>query len=451
MVPQNKYVGAASVLLVLAVFGFIWRARTSFSIPVPEPFEVLVFLIGCVLAVGFLRSSLPRVKEFTSEMKRYRLVLAVILAAPLLGLLGSSLAGLGWLEYTGEAAKEYARLLVGVFIFLAAAYIAFLRPQIVKPIFAAIAASPLPLWFALILPLQPFFLQAYRLRGLGNDPNYLSAWIATGVVASTILFLWERSRVRWLWFGAAILAAPLLLWAMSRAVWFAAAFALLVAGILFIREELSWDKARLLGTVFFGLMISLAVGYLLLPVPSQSIIATRLISPFLDDEHLSRVIVLATRGGGIAQSDVFAAGIDKKVELWSEGGRRFLKSPLGFGPAYYFWYPAGVVGVGEMDKHKLSVHELYLETGLVGGWLGFGAWLYFIFFLGRGATRLARTLEPQFLALAISFFMLLLSGFFFDMFTLLWLWLIMGLVAAYSILDSRGELYPVTYEKQEEA
>lgn len=437
MAPRNRYVDALSVLFVLATFSFIWRVRTSFFIPVPEPFEILIFAIGCVLAVGFLRLSLPRIGEFVSGMKRYRFVLAVILVAPLLGLLGSSLAGFDWLEYAREVAKEYVRLLVAVFFFAVAVYAAFLRPRITKPVLVAIAASPLPLWFALIPSWQPFFLHTDRLRGAGNDPNYLAIWIAVGLVASVVFFLWEQGRVRWLWLGNGFVIAPLLLWAASRAAWSATAIVLLVVGVLFLAERFSRERLRLLLTVFLGLMASLVIGFSLFPVPSRAVIATRALSPLVGGEQISRNVSLVAGGAEVVSSDVFTT---EKIRLWSEGAKRLAESPLGFGPAYYFWQPVGVVqSMGR--EHKLDVHNLWLGVGLAGGWLGLGAWIFFVVLLARAAVRMWRSGDPQSIASAASFFALLLAGFFMDIFTLRWFWLVMGLIVAYSFV----------YEGQKEA
>ena len=443
----DRCVNAAHALLVIATLSLVWRAWHTGSIyiaPILVP-ELFILSAGFVLAVCAWRSSLPRAGEFAASIIRQYWFLIILLAAPLLGLLGSSLAGLAWGMYSFRVAIDYAFLLFALLFFVIAAYIAFARPRTLKAVFAAIAISSVPFWLALHRSWQPLFLvQGNRLRGAGSDPNQLATWIAVGLIVSIGFFLWERGRVRWWWFAGGVVNAPLLLWTASRAGWFTAAVILLAGGIFFLAERFSRERVRLLGTAFLGIAASLVIGFFLFPIPSRVVIATRAASPFVSDEQLA----LITRwvAGGTEAVPTFEIPSDNRTRLLQEGTTMLLRSPLGFGPAYYLWNPVAVTG----SEYRLGVHNAWLDIGLTAGWLGLGAWAFFMVVVGRGAVRLARRGEPQFLALAASFFALLLFGFFLGMFTVRWFWLIMGLVAAYSMLDGRGELAPA-HEKQKES
>lgn len=445
---SGKYIRVASIFLIVAIFTLVWRPlhiRNITAIPFPVS-ELFVLAAGLVLLICAVRASLPRVKELLTILKKRYWFLVILLMAPLLGLLGSSFSGFAWQEYALRAAIDYALLLFALFFFAVTAYLIFVRPHILKSIFIAIAISSVPFWLALSDALSPFFIpfRDNRLRGAASGPNEFAGWIAFGLVISIIFFLWEEKKTRWWWLVNACIIAPLLLWTASRAAWLVVGVVFLVMGIFFLKEQFSRGRIILLGIASGGLLISLILGFLIIPAKSRVVTATRVASPFVSDQEILVIAHRVAEGVFIPEIEIPP---DNRTRLWIKGASMLLRSPLGFGPTYYLWNPVDVTVVG---KNRLGVHDTWLDVGLIGGWIGFVVWVYFMITVGRGALRLVWQKEPQFTALAVSFFLFLLLSFFFDMLYVHWLWLVVGIIAAELILEDRGELLSSAHEKRQE-
>jgi O-antigen ligase len=431
----NRYVDIAGAVLMVAVFSLTWRVwhTGTFIAYIPIP-ELFIFSAGLTLAACAVFSSLPRIREFTFAIARQYWFVIVLSVAPLLGLLGSSLAGLEWQGYLRRIAIDYAFLLLALLFFAISAYIVFIRPHTLKSVFAAVAASSLPFWLALYPLTQPLFLvQNNRLRGAASDPNQFAAWIVIGLIASIVFFLWEKGKVRWRWLAVGLAIAPLLLWTASRAAWFAVTATLIIVGIHFLAEKFSWKRVGLLGTAFIGVVVALILGFYLFPVPSRVVIATRAASPFVNEQQLLYIASKVAGASGFIPE--FEIPPDNRTLLWQEGLKILFRSPLGFGPAYYLWNPVMV----REDGYKLGAHSAWIDSGLTGGWIGFGAWVLLMITAGRAAVKLSLREEPQLLALAASFFAIVLLSFFLDTLTFRWFWLVIGLIVGFYIAYGEQE------------
>lgn len=440
---SEQYMDLASGLLMLAVFALIWRAGTILFLPVYWISKGAVCGALAVLTIGALRSALPRAREFAAAMRRYRFVLALLIT-PFIGLMGSTLNGFGWGAYFPLVRFEYMRILFMFALFFITTYIAFIRPHIIRYIFALIIASCIPLWLSLIPSWKLFSLEVGRLTGTGNDSNFLAAWIAVALVTAIIFFLEERRRVRWVWLAVVFAVAPLLIWTISRAAWLALLLTMTGIFFIFLKERFSPERARLSGIVVLTVATSLICGFFLFPPLSRTVITIRALGPFISHEQLSRIVQWVAPGNNI-NNEKFSAvnnpfGLTSELLimvqnnrgwLWKEGMKRLMRAPLGFGPAYYFWNPIGIEGL--WIKHKLNAHNLWLDVGLAMGWLGLAVWLFFIFLVARNALHMNRAEKPQSFTLAVSFFMLLFLGSFIDMFTQPILWIVMGLIVASSV------------------
>lgn len=444
--PEH-YIRVANVLLIATIFSLAWRPlhiRGITAIPIPVS-ELLAVAIGFVLAVCAVRASLPYAKELFAILKKRYWFLVILLMAPLLGLLGSSFSGFAWQEYALRAAIDYALLLFALFFFAVTTYLVFIHPRILKSIFITIAVSSIPFWVALHDAFSPFFiaLRDNRLRGAASGPNEFAGWIALGLTISIVFFLWEDKKSRWWWLANACVIAPLFLWTASRAAWLVAASASLVVGILFLKEQFSRKRIILLGIMSLSLLISLVFGFLVMPAQSRVVTATRVASPFVNSKAIPVIAHSVAEGVFIPKIEVPP---NNRTQLWIKGASAFLRSPLGFGPTYYLWNPVTVT----ISEDKLGAHDTWIDVGLIGGWIGFAVWVYFMITMGRGALRLAQRREPQLIVLAASFFVLLLLSFFFDMLYVRWLWLAIGMIAAEIILKDREKPSLLTYEEEQE-
>ena len=431
---------AIGILVMVSIFSMIWRAGIIVFVPIYWISKSAVVIALSILLIGMIAGLLPHEREFKAVIKRYRFALALLIT-PFIGIAGSSLLGFGWGAYFPLVRFEYIRILFMFFLFFITVYSAMESKLFIKIIFATIAASCIPLWLSLNSTGKLFSLEAGRLTGTGNDSNFLAAWIIVALAGATIFFLWERRAIRWVWLAGIFVITPLLIWTVSRAAWLTAILAACIILTLFFKNGCSKERARRSGILIATIVASLMCGFLLFPPLSRVVITIRALAPLISHERLVRVIRLAAPPNTIRKEDFPKAGDgfgiadelrvtinNNRGWLWREGAQRLIQTPLGFGPAYYFWNPIGIEGL--WMQHKLNAHNVWLDIGLSNGWLGLALWLLFVYRVIGDAFRSQYRENPECFAIVVSLFALLFLGTFMDMFTQPIVWIIFGLAAA---------------------
>ena len=85
-----------------------------------------------------------------------------------------------------------------------------------------------------------------------------------------------------------------------------------------------------------------------------------------------------------------------------------------------------------------------MEVSLNAGWGGLLLWLLFLGVISKSAIQILKKKNFIGTVLPICFLFLLISGTFVDIFTLRWLWLIIGMVVGYSLIDDDAKTKSVS-------
>ncbi len=448
--PERKAHVLVMSLFLAAVFSLVWRQGNFLVLPLPKIFESLIFILILVLAGIWMASpserSLP--DGFRNALRSRVVPLTALLLGPGIGLLFSAWLGLPWQQFAFPAGIEYLRILFALFLFCLTIYLAARWPGIVRWSMTAIAISPLLLWLALLPRLQGLLLMEWRLRGAGNDPNYLATWIAIAILISLTRFLYTPSRRAW-WLVNAAVITPLVIWTGSRSAWLVLAVATLLLGAKYLFQKSSPFRLNRMVTMALALLFGFIAGFALLPSLSKVMFVHRGLGPFLSDDSIARWTDYLMRQGvaGVVgpsspllpdvnlqlNRKFFGYGQDRQ-DLWLTAARIALVSPFGYGPAYYEWRPLSMVGI-----QKLGSHNLWLETALTGGWLALLALFVLVAPLTWKAWALfLKSREDVAVALGMAWLALLALSFFLDMLTLRWLWLLLGFIAVYPQREEVG-------------
>lgn len=423
------------ILFAVAAFSLVWRLGVA---GIPKPFEILIFLVFALVAVELATSTPAResLRELMPNIRFYRMFFLAFLGFTFLGLAATSAQFPSWRDYFDEVLLEYGRMLFVFLLFFLAAYVSYRYRSAARWTLGAIALSPALLFAAFVPKWQDFFTADGRLVGARNDPNYLATFLALGLLFAAVYFLFGRSPKKWLSVGYVALASLLFLWAYSRAAYLSITVTLLALAALYVLRHRSLQSAGLvvfLGAVF---VVATSASFFVLPSDSQFLIYRRSIAPLFPSEEL-RVFTadLISKGDEsvrtavlrkIPRADTFDVS---RGELWGNALRRTAGAPLGFGPAYHNWNP--VVGAGRP-------HNLFFEALLTAGWGGFIIFLVFLGGVSKRAIALVRRGEAVGIALALGFFYLLINSMFLDMLTLRWLWLVMGFIVGYALVEKNG-------------
>ena len=315
-------------------------------------------------------------------------------------------------------------------------YVVVRYRQGIKWSLLAILTSPLILFAAFVPRWRDFFTVNARLVGAKNDPNYLATFLALGLLIAAVYFLYTNSSKRWAGVAYIALFSPLFLWAYSRAAFLSVAIALVILLVLYFLEERSLVRARFAGILCGVFILFTAFSFFVLPNETQFLIYRRSIAPVFPSIELRGFMAnwISEGDAGLRTAILEDAPTDtfdlSRGSLWKDALGKAAISPLGLGPAYHNWNSVGNIG---------RPHNTFLEVVLTAGWGGLMAFLAFLYFVARGTVRLLRRPDFTGVALAIGFIYLLLSGMFLDMFTLRWLWLIMGMIAGYTFLIGNEE------------
>ena len=428
---------AAAAFFAVAIFLLTWR--------VGWPWAALKFSeFFFALALGSLGLTLMISAPARARLWRILLVLRVegrwlglLLLAAVIGHAASIFLSLDWQAYAGEIWLEYSRLLLSVLLFFAVIYLCVAFRNLNAYLLGIAAFSPLTLWASLFPAWHRVFFLAVdeRLRGPGSDPNYLGSWLGLGVITAFAVFLWARGGRRWLGLSGMVGLFPLLLWTSSRGAILAVGLGFAATGLKYVLGGFTLRRAGSVATALTALLVGFWLSFAAAPPPVRAAITDRLVVPFVGRQ--SAIVMFLNPGlraasGSLSgvEAPVFELGADRR-KLFFGGGRLLLGHPFGFGPAYYRWQPVAYAG----DGAKLGPHNLFLEAGLTGGYLGLIALLGFLWSIARRLAGFSSGENWVGGALIGCFVALLAVSFSLDTLTLRWLWLIMGLVVARS-LDS---------------
>ncbi len=428
-------------LFLFAVFSLVWRKYQGefWDFYVPKMFELLILVIALIVLIQFIFIKASRKKTFEVLLNN-KVSLFVIAVLLLLGYLGTLqiLKDPNWLSQKNEIILSWLRLIFcfGV-LFLIQVLIRF-KNKLIEHAFLVVSASPLILWLAFIPKLTPHFIQTWRLGGDAGNANHLAVWIVLSILSSLSYFLFKNHKGRWISLATAFFSFPLLLWSSSRASWLSFLVALVVLLIFFLRKK-GWNKKNrlLIFAVIATILVSVNLGFIVLPENSRITVFARNFAPFLDDK-VHQQIIQDLREKKDTTPAVFIADNLKSLELntryfsngqdrfflWQKGSQMMLENPLGLGPGYYNIKP-----VAEIDGNQ-GPHSLWFEVGLTFGWLGLFVWLLFLGFVAKKVIDASRGADFVPAVVLVSFTHLIITSFFLDTFTMRPLWLIIAIILA---------------------
>lgn len=409
----------AGVLLCLAVFSL--TLRFGWPWPALKFFELFTVLFFAVLILVVLASVQARslIRNLWLHLRAAFAWLALLASSFILGLFYSAIFLPEWRIYASEVVLEYFRFVFVVAFFLGATFFLYLCPVWRKRVLATIMISPLVLWLSRIPIWSGLFfgIEDQRLRGPGNDPNYLGGWIALGLILSSAYFLYSRDRKRWLGLPLVATLIPLLLWTASRGAILSAAVASLFLIVFYFRNSFLvhrkfLDSIWVTGFLILGVLLSWTSA----SPEIRGAMIDRIVRPFTD----------STSSVGMPSNeslDYLASGRDT---LFLTGFKKFISHPLGFGLSYHYWQPIMLAS----DGHKLGPHNLFLQVGLSGGYLGLVALLGFLVNILRYAKNIRIKDDWESNGLVVCLIALLVNSLFLDTLTLRWLWLVISLIVS---------------------
>jgi len=397
----------------------------------PKPFEILFSILFLLVLFEVVTSKESRalISRLKPVWVRYSALLGALYTFIFVG---SVSAFPGWVSRAPEVYTAYASTAFSFLIFFVSIYVVVRYKKSLRWELLAMTVSPLVFFTALVPGWSDFFVKDARLIGAGNDPNITANFIAVGLMISVVLYLYEKSRLRWLGGLFILLLMPVFLWANSRGAAISIAAVLVLVSLLYVSHKPSMAKARKVAALLGILVISVPVAFAVLPPDSQAYLYERFAVPMLSNEGVCAFAGDWALGGNNGHCVTFYESIStdsftrSRGSLWSLAFEKSLNSPLGLGPAYHKWNPV---------ERGTGAHNLWLEVPLTAGWGGLFIWLVFLGAIFRGAFSAFNARDFVGPALSATFMFLLINGIFIDIFTLRWLWLIMGMMVGYSIID----------------
>lgn len=400
---------------------------------IPKPFEILFGFLFL-----FVLFELATSAESRSLLRNLKSIW--ILYGTLLGVLyifvfiGGASSFPEWALYAPEVYLGYASIALSFLIFFVSIYIVIRYKMSLYWGLLAMTVSPLVLFAAFVPKWQDFFVENARLIGAQNDPNITASFIAVGLLISSVFYLYDESRLRWLGGLYVALSMPLFLWANSRGAIFSIAVVLALLSTLYFFRGLSWRRTGAILVLFGIFVLSVPAALLVLPKDSRVSIYQGFIAPVLPSESLREFVVenWISEGDSELRTAVLRdISIDSfslsRGSLWSLAFEKTIKSPLGFGPAYHKWNPV---------ERGTGAHNLWLQIPLTAGWGGFLLWLVFLGAVFREMFQIMKSESFIGTALSVGLVFLLINGIFIDIFTLRWMWLIIGMTVGYSFLKN---------------
>lgn len=416
------------IFFAAAVFSLAWRDGNVEASYIPKPFELLVVGVSFLVLLEIALSGAGRIalRAIRPGVLLYGLLLVLLTVFMAVSTWSSLVSSTAASSFIKEIGFEYAREFFTFFLFFITIYISFKYREHIKLILYSFAASSLVFYLGFLPSLRGIFVDNFRLIGANNDPNYTASYIAVGALILSALFLYKKSREKWIGAVGVALLMPLFLWANSRGMSVSLAVSIILLFALYIYHRRTWRDFGKVALLSLVMISSLAVSFALFDDDVRVSIYRRTIAPVLLSDELRAIVF-----GAVAEDRevVYSSPLDNfglsRGDLWKSALAKVVWSPLGYGPAYHHWSPV---------QYGTGAHTLWFQVPLTAGWGGLLVWLVFIAAVLRDAVRVAKQRNFVGVSLIASFVFLLVSGIFIDMFTLRWLWLIMGMIVGYSIL-----------------
>ena len=437
MKTLNRYGHIAPALFTLSIFGLVWRYGTeSFLGITPKPFEILFSILLTFVLFDIFISEEGRIllHRIRPTLASYSALLGALL---IFIILGSVFSFPGWIFHIKDVLIGFVNIIFSFIVFFVSAYTVVRNRDNLHRGLVALTLSPLVFLLAFIPKWQDFFINNARLIGAQNDPNITAIIIATGLILSSVFFLYSDSRLRLLSGLNVVFLVPLFLWADSRGANFSIALTLSLLAIFYLFKEASLQRVKAVFALFCIIFFSISAAYLVLPEDTRISIYSRSVVPTFPSESLNAFVLehWVFRGDGYKYS-TFDRNVSldnfnlSRGDLWASALERVVKSPLGFGPAYHKWSPIG---------RDVGAHNTWLQVPLTTGWGGFLSWTVLLYLVFRAGLRATKKETLVGVALLAEFTFLLVSIVFIDAFTLKHLWLIMGMIVGYFLSQSNAE------------
>src|SRR3989344_219652 len=429
-----------STVFTLTIFSLAWRQGNIELSYIPKPFEALIVVVFILMVLEYFFSEEARVDiaRMRPVFKLYGILFAGLATFMIISLMTSFATIPESSLFVKKIFFEYGRAIFAFFSFFIAAYATFRYKEKINWFLGALMISPFVFYFAFVTSMRSFFVANYRLIGAQGDPNYTTSFISIGLIIAAVFYLYNKSRSKWLGCLYIIFSMPLFLWANSRGVIISIAVTLVLLSILYLFQEISWKRIFSILILFSVFVLSIPVAFSVLPAYSQVLMYQRSIAPVLPNEDIRDKAAEFILSSGVetlnspAPSDNFGRS---RGNVWKSAFLKTVKSPLGFGPAYHWWSPVEPGAVA---------HNLWMEVSLNAGWGGLLVWFVFISAIFRSAAKIFKQKNFVGTALPIVLLSLLISGTFVDIFTLRWLWLILGMVVGYSLIDDDAKTKSVS-------
>ena len=434
----NYFRLAISTVFTLTIFSLVWRQGNIELSYIPKPFEALIVVVFILMVLEYFFSEEARVgiARMRPTFKLYAALFAGLAIFMAISLMTSFATIPESSLFVKKISFEYGRAIFAFFSFFVVVYTTFRYKERIGWFLGALAISPSLFYLAFVINMRSFFVGNHRLIGAQGDPNYTASFIAVGLVIASVFYLYTRSRLKWLGCLYVIFLMPLFLLADSRGMVISIAITLVLLSIIYLLQEISRKRIFAIFILLSVFALSIPIAFSVLPVDSQESIYERSIAQILPNEDIRNKVA-----GFILpnNTEILVFPVDNfsrsRGNVWKAAFLKTAKSPLGFGPAYHWWSPVEPGAVA---------HNLWIEVSLNAGWGGLLLWFVFLGVVSKSAIQILKKKNFIGTVLPICFLFLLISGTFVDIFTLRWLWLIIGMVVGYSLIDDDAKTKSVS-------
>lgn len=445
---KNWQFVACEWLSLLGIFSFPWRFGLSYNLKICDIFFALAafFLFWSLLT----RRDNPDVWSGERTFVRHALfAMAGIMIGSVVGIIWSTIVFPGWVVFWREVAVEYARMIFTFGLFWFMFYLGLRDGGFVRRAAAVMIVSSLPLWISRIPSLHDAFFGAdERLRGPVGDPGYLGSWIAVSLVMAAAVFLfYPVARKPWLegrgngvssdWkerFAAlaVVFSLPLLLWTGSRGAVISGLVGLVAVGIYYLVRGPAGGKFKKLLLLAAFIIAGGILSYSAASPALRQTTVYRQVGSYANSKTFkisnisrSNFIMPLSDGGG-----------KDRLELGLRALALSARSPLGFGPQYYYWQPVANTFLGG----SLPAHDIYMEVALRAGWFGFACFLYILWLIGKRLVAALRESSWLHAGVMGAFSIMLIFSLASDTLTLRWFWVIAAFAASLTPFSAREKI-----------
>jgi O-antigen ligase len=395
----------------------------------PKPFELLFALLLILTIIAFFQRQ-DRVRMVAAIPKDIAVVIGIIILSVCFSWALTLVTHRAPLE--SLMIMEFGRLLISLLIFFLIILYVNLDPTHWGKCFWAVLLPVIYVIFLATPGWAMFFHMAFpdgRFYGLTNNVNTLSKILLIPLVFFGAVAISPKNRTdqRIIFFVLASGLAALLFWAASRGGILAGTVGLIFAAILSAWEEASPKKA--VRTLSIAIMI-FVLGFILAPLSGKQVSISRVLMTdtkqtnyaTFKDQSIKNIV-----SQSLEKNKDISLDSETRIQIWSFYGREVIRYPLGFGPAFYIHLQPYLKSFGH--RVPSGSHNSYLEILLLGGWLGFFA---FVLLLKKVWRSLSVAWSSPFQSYAIVLSSILISlsvaMFFDDSFKMYWFWIILALI-----------------------